>query len=102
MHNTVKTEAKLICEMTNGIREVDFGEAEPIRIDLGVAVQKILAFEAILRERLSVSANRWRTVERRDPRGVKRITPRSCDFGDPPTCFVEIDNMASARASPVP
>ena len=98
----VKAEANLTCEMTIGIREVRIGEAEPIRNDLGAAVQEVSALEAILREQFCVSANCWRTVERRDPRGVKRITPRSCDFGDPPTCFVEIDYMASARASPVP
>ena len=34
-----------------------------------------------------------RTVELRDPRGVESATPRSCDFGDPPTCFVEIDDL---------
>ena len=91
MHNAVRGEAISACEMTIGMAEVDFGEAKPIRIDLSAAVQKIFAVEVILREEFRVSFDCERTVERGDPWGVESAAPRSRDFGDPPTFFVEID-----------
>ena len=41
MHIAAAAVAKLGCEMTNGERIVDLGEAEPIRMRLVATVQKL-------------------------------------------------------------